>query len=175
MSLGEFFSSPLSITFEDIRNITTTIALIVGGIWAYFRFLRGRTFRPRLELTCRGTILSDEEFSYLLVRVKLKNLGLSKTNIKQEGTGIRILKIMPQEIVEAEDATTEHQITLSIFEEHQWIEPNELIEDECLVQLPEQCAFAYEVQVRVVGQGLSWAAHDIVTQSATTQSKGAER
>ena|SRR5215203_3040648 len=34
---------------EAFANVTRSLALIAGGVWAYFKFAKGRTFRDRLS------------------------------------------------------------------------------------------------------------------------------
>jgi hypothetical protein len=34
---------------EIVQAAITSLAVLVGGIWAYFKLVKGRTFRPRVE------------------------------------------------------------------------------------------------------------------------------
>jgi len=66
-------------TIVEIAGTTVTaVAVIVGGLWAYFKFVRGRTFRPRLELGMSGQwrMIKDEPF--LHARVTVKNIGAAQ-------------------------------------------------------------------------------------------------
>lgn len=38
-------------TWVDIISTSvTTVAVLVGAVWAYFKFAKGRTFRPRVRI-----------------------------------------------------------------------------------------------------------------------------
>jgi len=39
---------------EIIGTLITALAVIVGAVWAYYRFVKGRTYRPRLEVSMGG-------------------------------------------------------------------------------------------------------------------------
>src|ERR1051325_5355174 len=39
---------------DAIANLTQTLALLAGGVWAYFKFAKGRTFRDRLTPSVSG-------------------------------------------------------------------------------------------------------------------------
>jgi hypothetical protein len=61
---------------EIFSNAITGAALIVGAIWAYWRFVRERTRWPRAEIDIRFTQRSLGEGTVLLnVKVKVKNEG----------------------------------------------------------------------------------------------------
>ena len=60
----------LNITEVSIAGVETAIrvaAILVGGVWVYFKFARGRTFRPRLELTLSGTPTKHPDPHYVLI------------------------------------------------------------------------------------------------------------
>ena len=43
---------------EGLANLTQSLALIAGGVWAYFKFVKGRTFQDRLTPTVSGKFVS---------------------------------------------------------------------------------------------------------------------
>jgi len=177
MSLQEFFRMPLTISIEDLKNLFTIVAIVVGGFWTYFTFFRGRTFQNRLELNCAGEISVLGGEPLLLLDVTLKNVGLSKTEISQKGTAIIVNEFGLGEVNNAVEALRKQLLVLPILEEHGWIEPGERIEDKKLVHLPKRNPFAYEIEVRVVvprrrGDGLTWSARDIVLSQSSTNLKG---
>jgi len=68
-----------------IHYFVATAALLAGGIWAYFKFVRYRTLKPRLEFSFDWTLL-DQEYSYLLaiLRLKLANMGQTKIALRKK-------------------------------------------------------------------------------------------
>jgi len=63
---------------QAFANVTQTLALMVGGVWAYFKFVKGRTFEDRLTPTVNGKFVSINGSVYLIVTTLLENVGLSR-------------------------------------------------------------------------------------------------
>jgi hypothetical protein len=42
---------------QALANVSQSLALIGGGVWAYFKFVKGRTFQDRLTPTVSGKIV----------------------------------------------------------------------------------------------------------------------
>jgi hypothetical protein len=87
---------------DNIKSITsvistsiTALALIIAGLWAYFKLIRGRTFKPRLEVKLIGRWHIVEGRHLLQVQITLKNIGSSKITLMQEDTGLRV-STLPQ-------------------------------------------------------------------------------
>src|SRR5215213_5150613 len=68
---------------EALTNVTQSVALLAGGVWAYFKFVKGRTFRDRLTPTVSGRLVSINGAIFLVVTTEIKNVGLSKITIDQ--------------------------------------------------------------------------------------------
>jgi hypothetical protein len=69
---------------EAFANVTQTLALIAGGVWAYFKFAKGRTFRDRLIPTVSGKFISIDGSVFLIVATQLQNVGLSRIALDHE-------------------------------------------------------------------------------------------
>jgi hypothetical protein len=80
-------------TFNDITkgaaSIATAAAVVIGGLWAYFKFVRGRTFKPKLSIDMAGQWRSVTGVGNVFhVRIKVTNIGASKANLRHSGTGL---------------------------------------------------------------------------------------
>jgi hypothetical protein len=64
--------------FDIVQKAFTIAGLCVGGVWAYYKFIRGRVFTSRLEPTVSARAFADEKNTVLIATVSLKNVGLSK-------------------------------------------------------------------------------------------------
>jgi hypothetical protein len=137
---------------EISESALTGLGILAAGAWAYFNFFRGRTYTPRLRLRVNGDVLYGRKVRCILITTEVENLGLSKVTIDQIGTGIRILG--HRDASELEEV--EHIDTLPIFEEHEWIEPKEVIEGESLAEMPKGDWLALRLEMRIVSQGKSW-------------------
>jgi hypothetical protein len=60
---------------DIIGTLITASVVIVGGLWTYFRFVKGRTFRPRLEVGLLGQWRSVDDKKTLHAGTAMKNIG----------------------------------------------------------------------------------------------------
>jgi hypothetical protein len=148
-----------------IKNGFTVIAIIAGGIWTFFHYFKGRTFKPRLELKISGELQNNDNSKCLITKVRLKNVGLSKLEIKQKGTGMRIISI--DEVPHSNKAKRlegNRLRTVTIFKEHEWIEPNEIIDDVQVFLLPNKSKNIL-LDARVISKSIAWRAKCIASYS----------
>ena len=154
-----------------VKNGFTIAAIIVGGIWTFFHYFKGRTFKPRLELRISGEIRKNDDSKCLITKVCLKNVGLSKLEIKQRGSGMRIISLdeVPHSN-EAKKLEGNRLKTVTIFKEHEWIEPNEIIDDIQVFSLPTNNKNIM-LDARVISKGIAWRAKCIASYSIKKEKK----
>ena len=119
-------------------DLITAIAVVVGGLWAYFKLVKNRTYRPRVDVAIAGAWVDAGGARRLHVTTSLRNIGGSMVELIQESTGLGIdgmhagggrhVDWVPGPVV-------------SIFESHAWIEPGETVTDDLIapvvyVELP---------------------------------------
>jgi hypothetical protein len=143
-----------------IADFVAKVAIaLVGAVWAWINYVRGRTFYRRLEPKISGEIFAVDDAWFISIDPSVKNVGLSRALIIQEGTWIEL-------IVLQRDGTTKHvaepiEVALGkppVFEKHGWVEAGEEIHDVRLVQLPEKTTedVAVRANLRVVSKELAW-------------------
>jgi hypothetical protein len=157
------FITQLISTFE---SIVTTLAIIVGGLWAYFNFFRGRTYKPRLEFNIDGSLTHRKQEDVLFISIIAKNIGLSHVPIQQYGSGLRLEKLT---ISDGESLPKRALIgTYAVFEKHSWIEPSEAISEEqvLVANSLEESTLGYRVTLRVVTtrSKAAWEQHKIIVR-----------
>ena len=87
MGTGETFKN----ISAGVASVATAVAIIVGGWWAYFKFAKGRTYKPRLSVEMAGQWCTfNSERQVFHVRIRVTNIGASKVTLKRSGTGLRI-------------------------------------------------------------------------------------
>lgn len=146
-----------SVTLNNLEKVITSVGFVVGGVWAYIKFFRGRTFRPRLELKTNGKIIRGDLTEWLKVSVQLKNVGLSDVRLKREVTYVDVFLLgTSAPAKEVYDAIWEPASTFLVFQEHGWIEPGETITDELLLQLPERKQIGCKLELTVNSPEKSW-------------------
>jgi hypothetical protein len=123
-------------TVVDIVGTTVTAAaVVVGGLWAYFKFVKGRTYRPRLEVGMSGRWRNVDGRKLIHARVAVRNIGASVVTLIHEGTGLRISVLaVDQDPPPAAMAWTSMRV-FEILKEHEWIEPGETVSDDVLLDL----------------------------------------
>jgi hypothetical protein len=78
-------------TFTDTANhLVQSLALIVGGAWAYLKFRRGRTFAYRADIALEGKVVDLGRRPAVMARLSFTNAGLSKLPLKQGGKVIHL-------------------------------------------------------------------------------------
>jgi hypothetical protein len=148
-------------TAADIADVlekgVRTLGIVVGGLWAYFKYFKGRIYRPRLELQALAKVIRSGEDRHLLVTAKLKNVGLSKVEVEQKGTAIRVLRWNPKSDAEGRILSVWDRIrTVSVFEHHHWTESGETIGDQKLFAVPPDSRVAFRVELRIVSRKKEW-------------------
>lgn len=141
----------ISSFLEDVERVLKILAIIAGGGWVYFNFLRGRTYRARLELLISGVATSSIDKSLFVITVTVRNVGLSRVNIKSKGTVCTVS-------LPSLDRTTKPVIIDSwtstyisrIFSNHKWVESGETIVEQHLVAFPDNNAGVCQITARVV-------------------------
>ena len=131
-------------------HVGTLVGLAVAGVWGYFNFVRSRTYYPRMEMGVTGEIRSQGDCRYLVPRITLKNIGNSKIELIQHGSGYKVWFADGSVEASGELSWSGGDSTYSMFVDHNWIEPGESIFDErSLIALPDGC-MAAKVQARLV-------------------------
>ena len=146
-----------------VQSALTSIGIVVGGLWAYYSYFRGRTFRSRLEPRLKGKVSASDGLWLLVAMAELRNVGLGKVPIQQKGTALRVYAGRARgSNGETTNIDWERLDTLSVFEKHAWIEPGEIISDTAALGTRSADLSAFKLELRVVSEGLEWTATTIV-------------
>jgi hypothetical protein len=152
---------------EVVDNIVTSGAVVIGGIWAYFKFIRGRTFAHRAELNSTVALERTVGRSYLCVTVSLKNTGLSKLPLEKDMKVMRLFGAAGEVDGRIDAAKWERLMTLPMLQHHEWLEAQETVTDTMVYSLPGVHEFgphyaAYQVEA-IVG-----ASRNLITRKGTS-------
>lgn len=153
-------------TIDELEKVTNSAAhiaqvaaLLIGGIWAYFKFFRGRTFKRRLDLLVEASLHRLSGDDAIRATVRLHNIGLAKVNLAK---GISVLAVYwcPSGIWPIEHARWPKLQVSPLFPDQDAIESGEEIVEELVVALtPDPNAgfvLAYDVRIEV------WSANDSI-------------
>jgi hypothetical protein len=161
-------STGLSTALDLIDKITKILALLIGGMWAYLNYVRGRTFKRRLEPSITGKTILSKGVLFLSGLAEVKNVGLSKVPIEQKGTAVEVLALkLRNDDADAPELHTEDVDVRSVFKRHGWLEPGEHIQESFFLPVPEKSHLvALRLRLRIVADGIEWNADSVVELKA---------
>jgi len=75
---------------EIINNLVVAISVIVGAIWAYYKFIKQRPLASRLEMNFSHKILQVRD-DYLLVCLEVISRNIGSTRIEPESCDVQVM------------------------------------------------------------------------------------
>jgi len=125
-------------------------AVLIGGLWTGWNYIKSRTYEQKLELEVVGTVFIQEDL-YGDMKAVVKNIGAGKHAVQHEGTFCELSIVR--------DDLTEQSIRLfRIFTHNERIEPGESISDtQCWrIARPLDHILWAKLTLRVVSNGVEW-------------------
>ena len=152
---------------ETFANVTQSLALIAGGVWAYFKFVKGRTFRDRLTPTVSGRCVSIDGSRFLIVTTQLQNVGLSRIAFDQEVSSLVVFEYVRSEAEEILSVNNSRLTSFKVFgDKDRYLEPNEVTERKTLIALPGVSNIGYQLELKIFSDsGYTWRTTTIVERS----------
>lgn len=148
-------------TIDIISKAVTILATILAGAWAYYRFLKGRVFKPRLALAVMGRRLRIRSTEFVLSTIELSNVGLSNLEIKH--ATLRVCSLSGEAISnKASQPKLEWLGTYEVLRAHNWIEPGEVIKEQHLLILPVNHDFTISLDCKIVTGRVAFTAMAII-------------
>jgi len=146
------------------ESVTKILAILAGGVWAYFHYYRSRQYYPRLVPEPVGKIVHLQGKNYLHIVLKLKNCGFSRALIDHDKSWLRIYACNPDPNPSViDDVDLALLATFGVFKLHNWIESGEEIEDVRLILLTDPSQAAFRLELNVFAQS-SWCAETIALE-----------
>lgn len=158
-------TSPIDWTvwLTHAEKIVAILGILVGGIWVYINFIKGRIYRPRLEQNITARLFEQKGAHLLLVNLELKNIGLSRVSLQQEGSGLRLFFAKPLKLNNPEarngivlQVDWERQATFSALTKNKWIESKEVIVEQQLLDIPPDRPTAFKLEWCIVSSRAIW-------------------
>jgi hypothetical protein len=164
---------------QAMANAAQAVAIVVGGAWVYFKFLRGRTFAHRAVLDIEASLSVVDRKSLVKAKVSVTNAGLSKVPLKKDFKWIEFFASSAAPSVQGANVSWRRVMRSDVFADHAWIEAQETITDEVIFPVPPHekerwRAFRLELQVwgePAIGRtkGTRWMENTIVLASAESE------
>ena len=145
-------------TWADIfQKLVTALAIPIGAWWAYRRFFKERTHASRLQPTISGTVSRRDGTIYLRAVANVQNIGQTKVDLDHDHIGLRVLT--------REAGTDDWNLhsTESVFEEQDFLEPNEIIGEPVWVEILEERKVALRLDLYVAETATTgWLTREVV-------------
>jgi hypothetical protein len=143
------------------------LALLVGASWAYFKFIRGRTFTRRAEAGVEGALLTLGQDLVIKAKVSLQNTGLSRLPLSAEEKVVRVYGSPRSQWSTKRNLAWEQDplVLAPVLKDHSWVEAQESVSDEVLIPVPSGDWVAFKIQVLIVGappRQTSWVSNAIL-------------
>ncbi len=142
-----------------IHDVIASAAVIIGAVWAYFRFVRFRTLRPRLEFSFEWSRSDmDDSHSVAILTAKLANKGHTKVQLRKDNNPRCFLKYALIPVSRSAGTVTLLNIPPSglehidaVFVPHRWIEPGETIDDVKVLNIDRTRLLAIQFELVLFG------------------------
>jgi hypothetical protein len=138
-------------------SIAQIIAIVVGGVWVYFNFIRRRTFNRRGELNVDLSVVEGAHHRLVQVTILFENTGLAVIRLHPVVKFCRVFALTDQEIAADVNVNWGKQLIVSpAFSEHHWVEGQETISDQLIIPVPSHLqgspVVAYKVATLVTAK-----------------------
>ena len=148
-----------------VRDVVTALALIIGGGFAYFKFVRGRTFTERLKASVDAELDSARDLILVNASAQASNIGLREFHISSQGTALRLFAHRISEPAsDAREASWELIGSWRVFGEQEILEPGETLQEFKVIETSATGFSAFMLELVVYSRsGSNWLAQTVVS------------
>ena len=152
----------------SMRDLVQVLAFCAGGWWAYFKFIKGRTFQESLTPSVTGRFVSLDGAAYLIATIHIKNVGSSKIDFDRKASALVLYEYIASPDTEIHAVADKRLTSFAVFKEKdRYIEPNEGIEVQRFISIPGSLRLAYRLEIEIFSNsGFIWSAASIVVKSS---------
>ena len=140
------------VVVDIVSGGVTTLATVLGGYWAYYRFVRGRTFEPRLSLAISSRCIRSDSINYVVCAMEVKNVGLSKVDIDKAHLRLCFL---------SGESERSYLNTRKVLGAQNWLEPGATLNEQEIIGCMNRYGIV-EAEFRVVASRTAMKAKAII-------------
>lgn len=160
-------------TLGNVQSALTSMAIVAGGIWAYFKFIRSRLFHAKIEIQLDAEFAFGVSEDVVVASVQVKNVGFTKASFELDICSLEVClsEFRPQ--LDFTDAARWRQVaTIPILYHHHWLEPGETAREQEAITLHDRVDLAARL-VAVVSNGQSlWKASTVLAKGVEKREEG---
>jgi len=152
----------------SIQNVVQVLAICAGGCWAYFKYVKSRTFKQSLTPAVTGRFVMLDGVVYLIATVQIKNVGSSRIDFDREGSTLILYEYTSRAEAEVYAVQTTRLTSFDVFDakKERYVEPKEDIEVQQLISIPGPLKLAYCLEADILStSGFMWKAVSIVDKT----------
>jgi hypothetical protein len=134
---------------DTLNKLLQIFAIIVGGWWTYFKFMKGRTYQESLIPMVSGKLLTIDSQTYLVANIRLENVGQSLIEFAPDASTLRIFDYTSSpssEIIAVKD----NQLGQFVAVDKLSIEPNEIIQRTVFMSVPVDVRLGLRLELLIM-------------------------
>jgi hypothetical protein len=139
-----------SFALDVADKVIKFTAVLIGGVWTYRNYRKGRTYEQKLELDVMGTVFVGKT-CMATSRSSLETIGATKHTVQRVGSFSELFIVR-------DDLTEESMKLLRVFTQNDRIEPGESIAHTQYWRIPQpidDIAWV-KLDLRIVSNGVEW-------------------
>ena len=152
---------------DTLAKVTQIFAIIVAGGWGYFKFIKGRTYQESLIPTVSGKLLTIDSRTYLIVNIRVANVGQSVVEFAPDASALRVFGYTSSTSPEITTVKDDELAQFVAFNDLS-LEPNEIIQKTVFMSIPVEVQLGLGIELKIISnhrKKYNWAASSLVEKS----------
>jgi hypothetical protein len=155
---------------DTLAKVVQILAIIVGGWWTYFKFIKGRTYQESLIPNVSGKLVTIDSQTYLIADIRVENVGQSLVEFAPDASSLKVFeyrKPVSSETMPVNDTKLAQFVAL----DYRSIEPNGVITKTSLMSIPIEVQVGLRLELEIISahrKKYSWTASFIVEKSPSS-------
>lgn len=140
------------------HGFATPILIVIGGIFAWYKFIRQGKHDPRLQPSVTSEITIKDGVAYIIAKVSVLNTGQVDVTLNLEESGL---------VIEGREAGTgwkEPDIKYGVFPGQEKAQPGETLEDQIWIEYDCRDDVAACLELTIAEKdGLTWHTVEVIS------------
>jgi hypothetical protein len=152
---------------DTLSKVVQIFAIIVGGWWGYFKFIKGRAYQESLIPSVSGRLLTIDSQTYLIADIRVENVGQSLVEFAPNASSLKVFgyrKSTLSEIMPVNNIKLAQFVALDDLS----IEPKGIIARTSLMSVPIEVQVGLRLELEIISnhrKKYSWRASFIVERN----------
>jgi hypothetical protein len=156
---------------QGVVNLVQAVALLVGGIWVYFKFINSRTFARRAALDLDASLVTIDAQQVIRVEVVLRNTGLSYIPLRPHRQVLTLWATGASDFLPGANLVWREWMVSEVFTSDIGVESQEAIKDLALLPVDPEGGpwLAFRIRAEAWAEPrwkwsrrVSWVTHTII-------------